>query len=68
MKNLLFKIIEETENGKDLILISIVAHSGSTPRESGSRMLFFAGGSTYGTIGGGSVEFNSLKYAQQFLQ
>lgn len=67
MKNLLEKAIKEVELGRDLILMSVVASSGSTPREAGSRMLLFEDGSIYGTIGGGSVEYNSIKYGKDFL-
>ncbi|WP_138159151.1 XdhC family protein [Peptoniphilus catoniae] len=68
MKNLLKRIIEETDKGKDLILMSVVSSSGSTPREAGSRMLLFDDGTIYGTIGGGSVEYNSIKYGKTFLK
>ena len=53
----LFQIIQqEFQKGNDLVLASIVASSGSTPRGAGSRMLVGKKGRVAGTIGGGSVE------------
>lgn len=37
-------------------LATIVKASGSTPREVGAKMLVFADGSTFGTVGGGCGE------------
>ena len=53
---------------EDLVLCTIIASSGSTPRGSGAKMAVFADGSTIGTVGGGAVEFESIKLAQQALQ
>ena len=61
-------ICETLARNEDLVLCTIIASSGSTPRGSGAKMAVFADGSTLGTVGGGAVEFESIKLAQQALQ
>ena len=41
---------------KHACLATIVQASGSTPRKVGAKMLIFADGSTFGTVGGGCGE------------
>ena len=62
----LFTLIKDTlEKGEDLVLCSIIASSGSTPRGKGAKMIVFRDGTIAGTIGGGTVEFESIKLAQK---
>ncbi|NCB29982.1 MAG: XdhC/CoxI family protein, partial [Clostridia bacterium] len=68
METLFRSVRDALKAGKDLVLCSIIASSGSTPRGSGAKMAVFADGSTKGTIGGGAVEFESIKLAKQALQ
>ena len=42
--------------GEDFVVATIVQHSGSTPRTSGSKMIVRRDGQTVGSIGGGPVE------------
>ena len=48
------------------MLIVIADAQGSTPREAGARMLVSAS-ETYGTIGGGQMEFHAIDIARQML-
>lgn len=65
----LFQIIQqEFQKGNDLVLASIVASSGSTPRGAGSRMLVGKKGRVAGTIGGGSVEYRAELMALDILE
>ena len=65
----LFQIIQqEFQKGNDLVLASIVASSGSTPRGAGSRMLVGKKGRVAGTIGGGSVEHRAELMALDILE
>ena len=65
----LFQIIQqEFQKENDLVLASIVASSGSTPRGAGSRMLVGKKGRVAGTIGGGSVEYRAERMALDFLE
>lgn len=67
LKTLFLAIFEALKKGDDLVLCSIVASSGSTPRGSGAKMAVFADGTTLGTIGGGAIEFESTKLAVKAL-
>ena len=68
MKTMFQTISQHLRAGEDLVLVTVVASSGSTPRGAGSRMLLNKGGRICGTIGGGAVEFRSEQLAQEVLQ
>ncbi len=53
--------------GEKTILVEIIATSGSTPREGGVFMLV-SQSRTFGTIGGGNLEFQAISHAQLMLQ
>jgi len=50
------KLEEVTEQGTPVCMATIIETRGSTPREVGAKMLIFADGSTYGSVGGGCGE------------
>ena len=54
--------VRKKENG---IMITIISKSGSSPRGTGSKMFIDKDGNSYGSIGGGNVEFQALKYAPE---
>ncbi len=68
MEQLFIKIRDALARNENLVLCSIIASSGSTPRGSGAKMALFADDSTYGTVGGGAVEYESVKLARQALE
>ncbi|HTP66028.1 MAG TPA: XdhC/CoxI family protein [Geobacteraceae bacterium] len=53
------------EEGEDLVLATVIGHSGSTPRSVGTKMVVRPGGAVVGTIGGGLVEFHAQKLARE---
>lgn len=59
---------EALEKGQDVVLVTIVSHSGSTPRTAGSRMLVLPDSSIVGTIGGGIVEAQVIQAAADVRQ
>lgn len=65
------KLFEHLKNvlslGKDAVLVTVVASSGSTPRGAGARMLVDQTGRIYGTIGGGGVEHHAEQLALEVL-
>jgi len=63
MKKLLDSIIAALEAKDPVVLVSVIASSGSTPRGAGAMMAVFSGGGSSGTIGGGAVEFEAQKHA-----
>ena len=68
MKKLLKIMGERLRAGEDLVLVTVVASSGATPRGAGARMLVGREGRIYGTIGGGSVEYRSEQIAAERLE
>ena len=65
----MFSIIRERLNaGEALVLVTVTASSGATPRGPGARMLVGKEGRLYGTIGGGAVEYRSEQIALQVLE
>jgi xanthine dehydrogenase accessory factor len=53
--------------GQPAVLVTLLAARGSTPREPGCKMVV-AAGTAHGTIGGGNLEFQSLRRARHLLQ
>ena len=55
-----------SQQGKAYVLITIVGVSGSTPRNSGTKMVV-SQNEIFDTIGGGHLEFKAIKCAKQLL-
>lgn len=66
MRKLLQNIKERMQEGKDSVLVSIIASQGSTPRGAGAHMLVGTEGRIAGTIGGGAVEYRAIQLAAEF--
>lgn len=54
--------------GKEMVLVTVVAASGATPRGAGAKMLVTEKGRIWGTIGGGAVEYRALQMADKVLK
>ncbi|MDL2250747.1 XdhC family protein, partial [Lachnospiraceae bacterium OttesenSCG-928-J05] len=67
MRELFACIKEYLEQGEDVVLVTIVSSSGSTPRGMGAKMLVTKAGRVLGTIGGGQVEHVSEQTALSVL-
>ena len=63
MRKLMKLMAGRLRAGEDLVLVTVVASSGATPRGAGARMLVGREGRLRGTIGGGSVEYRSEQIA-----
>ena len=55
MRKMLKTIQEKLTNREDLVLVTVIASSGATPRGAGARMLVGKDGRICGTIGAGAV-------------
>ena len=53
--------------GDPAVEVEVVAARGSTPREAGARMLV-TGSATFGTVGGGRLEWEAIARARALLQ
>ena len=67
MREIFQHIKRRLDAGEDLILATVTAATGSTPRSSGARMLVGRDGRICGTVGGGSAEYQSEQYARALL-
>lgn len=68
MKNLCEQLIAYVERGERVVLCTVLASSGSSPRGAGARMAVFSDGTTMGTVGGGRVEYLAAKEALEVLE
>lgn len=68
MKERITAILNALNRREALILVSILASSGSTPRGAGAWMLVFKDGHMEGTIGGGAVEYAAYRHALKLLE
>ena len=68
MRNMLKTIKNKLEHGESLVLVTVIASSGATPRGAGARMLVGKEGRICGTIGGGAVEYRSEQIAAKVLE
>ena len=67
MRNMLKIIHNKLTHGEALVLVTVIASSGATPRGAGARMLIGREGRICGTIGGGAVEYRSEQIAAKVL-
>jgi xanthine dehydrogenase accessory factor len=59
-------LTELTERGVPCVLITVMEAKGSTPRESGTKMVVTQD-EQFGTIGGGNLEFQAIDEARKIL-
>lgn len=67
MDNIFTLTAQSISEGSDCVLITIVATSGAAPGKVGFKLLVRADGTTYGTVGGGSLEAAAIEEARQVL-
>ena len=60
-------IEKRLEAEQKCVLITITAVKGSAPRETGAAMVIYSNGSQTGTIGGGALEWQATRQAQDLL-
>ncbi len=59
---------EKIKNGMDLMLCSIISSKGSTPRGEDAFMIVDTEGTSFGTVGGGRVEYQATLDAVSLLK
>lgn len=67
MRKLFQTMKKNVEQGKSLVLVTVIDQAGSTPRGRGAHMLVDENGRIYGTIGGGAEENYAIEAAKQVL-
>lgn len=68
MREMMKTIRQRLLAGEELVLVTVIASSGATPRGAGARMLVGRDGRICGTIGGGAVEYRSEEIAGEVLK
>ena len=68
MKERIDAVLNSLKRHEALIMVSILASSGSTPRGAGAMMLVFQDGHIEGTVGGGAVEYAAQQHARALLK
>ena len=68
MRKMLNIMKDRLSAGEALVLVTVIASSGATPRGAGARMLIGKDGRICGTIGGGAVEYRSEQIAASVLE
>jgi xanthine dehydrogenase accessory factor len=53
--------------GREAVVVSVLAHRGSVPREAGTRLLVARDGTLAGTVGGGHLELRAIEAARAWL-
>ena len=65
----LYQLIGDANARGERVVVATVAETrGSTPQRRGAKMLFFEGGATAGTVGGGCVEAEVWAEARESLR
>lgn len=59
------KVLDAVRSGRHGVMMTIVRKDGSSPRGVGSKLFLDSEGMIYGSIGGGNVEYEALKFAGQ---
>lgn len=67
MKELFQKILDCVQHGQRVALATVIARKGSLPMSKRAKMLVFPDGSIMETIGGGKLEADVIREAQQVL-
>jgi xanthine dehydrogenase accessory factor len=62
------RLAELSQSGVPFVCVTLVQAIGSTPQDTGSKMLVTAEGLVTGTVGGGKVEHKAIQYTQEMLK
>lgn len=68
MKLIFESVMREINEGRAAVLATITEHHGSAPRGAGAQMLVGESGRLAGTVGGGTIEFETLRLADRLLR
>jgi len=64
----IYQVLAEIESkGGSVVLCTVIASQGSTPRHEGSKMLVYPDGRTVGSVGGGELEEQVVEAAKEAL-
>ncbi|MBU2572662.1 MAG: XdhC/CoxI family protein [Elusimicrobia bacterium] len=67
-ENVIKELSKAIDEGRAAAFVTVISADGSTPRETGAKMLVFEDGSISGTVGGGMLEALSMKQSLDCLK
>lgn len=67
MREIFEFLLQQLEEKKSAVLVTVVDSHGSAPRKQGAKMLVGEEGILTGTVGGGKVEYTCITKAQELL-
>lgn len=59
MTNIFKEILQLLDDKEELVFVTVIGSSGSTPRGAGAHMIVRKDGTASGTVGGGAIEYQS---------
>jgi xanthine dehydrogenase accessory factor len=62
------RLLRKMEEGNGAELVSVLETGGSTPRGAGALMAVFTDGTFFGTVGGGSIEYEAIRLAKELAR
>ncbi len=65
MPHFFSRLVETLKKHRTCVVARIIRHSGSAPRETGTRCIILEDGTIQGTIGGGLLEFKVIEASQK---
>ncbi len=65
--NYIEQLAQLAATGEPFVAVTLVESVGSTPQNTGTKMLVTKQGLAHGTVGGGKIEFKAIQVAQQML-
>ena len=68
MVDIFAQINEYREKGLDLVLVTVTEKEGMSPADVGKKMLVTEIGHSFGTVGGGSLEFYAIEKAKKLIK
>ncbi len=68
MSDIYQEVAHISASGEEAALVTVISASGSTPRETGAKMLVRTDGSILGTVGGGSIEAKVIEQAIEVIR
>src|SRR4051812_33551425 len=61
------EIAKLSREGRPFVLATVIESQGSTPQKPGSKLVVLESGQQLGTVGGGAIELQIVRAAQELL-
>ena len=68
MKKVIERVLKEIISDNKVVICTVIETRGPVPRGVGTKMLYFEDGTTFGTIGGGSLELAVSQIASDLIE